>query len=247
MKKIYLPTTIHPSWSPFFTESIISAINDLEEKIGDNYNPSPCQVLRFSTTDLSKIKIVILGQDPYPQKGVPTGRSFEVQGLTSWLDKFRQSSLRNILRNLYYSYTQELKVLNDIRDEIKNGTFYILPPNRIFDHWESQGVLMLNTSLTCKVGEPGSHQKLWAPITDKLIQFISEYNENACWFLWGKEAQTYKPLIGPRIIYSSNHPMIANPKNPGDFLNNRCFSDTAERLHIDWLGNKIKEGDKQWT
>ncbi len=83
---------LHDSWLPFFTDDIINRINHIESVIGDDFNPAPNQVLRFATTDFSKIKVIVLGQDPYPQKGVPTGRSFEVSNLLSWCDKFKQTS-----------------------------------------------------------------------------------------------------------------------------------------------------------
>lgn len=228
---------MHDSWKPFFNDEIMDKLNEIESKIGDDYNPKPGQVLRFSAVNLHKLKVIILGQDPYPQKGVATGRSFEVGGLNSWLDTFRQTSLRNILRSLYKCRTGKLETLSEIREEISAGGFAILPPCKIFDYWEEQGVLMLNTFLTCKTGKPGSHKKLWAPVTDRLIKYISDNNNSAVWFLWGSQARAYAGIIGDRKLYMSNHPMIANPKNPEDFLNNLCFEETSKALGIDWIGN----------
>lgn len=228
---------IHDSWRPFFRDDILERLHIIESKIGGDYNPKPHQVLRFASGNLQKVKAVILGQDPYPQRGVSTGRAFEVGGLNSWQEPFKQSSLRNILRSLYKSRTGKTKTINEIRAEIADGTFAILPPSEIFSHWENQGVLMLNTYLTCAVGKSGSHKALWLPVTDALLRYIAEQNPRAVWFLWGNHAKAYAGIIGGRKLYQSNHPMMADPKNPADFLNNPCFAETATGLGIDWIGD----------
>ena len=99
-----LLNSYHPSWSGLLTEEIVDKLKDIESKIGDNINPEPENVLRFLNNDLSNIKVVILGQDPYPEKGRATGRSFEVGDLHSWNDKFRQVSLKNIIRLIHKNY-----------------------------------------------------------------------------------------------------------------------------------------------
>lgn len=233
---IYNKDKIHSSWDTFFNEDIINELNNIENLIGDDYNPDSDKVLRFATVDLNKVKIIILGQDPYPQKGIPSGRSFEVQGLNSWLDKFKQTSLRNILRNIYKSYTGQLISMTDIRNKIKSGEFEILPPNEIFNYWESQGILMLNTYLTCKIGEPGSHRKYWDKFSKKLLKYIVSNNSNIIWFLWGAEAKSNISILGNQKTYTSNHPMMSNPKNKDDFINCKCFEDTMKTLNIDWIG-----------
>lgn len=233
---IYNKDKIHSSWEAFFNEDIVNELNKIEELIGDDYNPDADKVLRFANVDLNKVKVIILGQDPYPQKGVPSGRSFEVQGLNSWLDKFKQSSLRNILRNIYKSYTGELLSITEIRGKIKDGEFKILPPNEIYDYWESQGVLMLNTYLTCKAGEPGSHRKYWDRFSKQLLKYIVDNNSNIVWFLWGSEAKSNINILKNQQMYTSNHPMMSNPKNSDDFINCKCFEDTIKTLGIDWIG-----------
>lgn len=234
---IYKKEFIHSSWSDFFDQNIVEELNKIEELIGDDYNPDSDKVIRFAHTDLNKIKVIILGQDPYPQKGVPSGRSFEVQNLNSWSEKFKQTSLRNILRNIYKSYTGELKNLTDIRTEIEEGNFKILPPNEIFDYWENQGVLMLNTYLTCKVGEPGSHRKYWDKFSKELLKYIVNTNGNITWFLWGSEAKANINILKDQKMYTSNHPMMSNPSNETDFINCKCFEESITKLNIDWIGN----------
>jgi uracil-DNA glycosylase len=113
-----LPSDIHPSWKPFFTKEVLSIVDEIENNIGiandQEITPVTDKMLRFLTLDLSKAKIIILGQDPYPQKGVATGRAFEVGPLKSWTESFRNTSLRNIVRALYLSETNEIKPFSDI-------------------------------------------------------------------------------------------------------------------------------------
>ena len=95
---------LHSSWSPFFTPAVEQALLEIERKIaaeGREYTPDPSNVLRFLSLDLFAVKVLILGQDPYPQKGRATGRAFEVGGLTSWMNPFENASLRNIVRSIY--------------------------------------------------------------------------------------------------------------------------------------------------
>ena len=77
-----LPSDIHPSWKPFFTQEISAILDDVENQIGiansEELTPDRNRILRFFALDLFKTKVVILGQDPYPQQGVATGRAFEV-------------------------------------------------------------------------------------------------------------------------------------------------------------------------
>jgi hypothetical protein len=122
-----------------------------------SYNPTPDRVLRFARTDLWTVQVVVLGQDPYPQPGAATGRSFEVSGLKDWTTPFRQTSLRNILRAVYACYNGgDAPSWTRVRDKIADGDFPILPPDRLFDSLESQGVLFLNAYLTCRAGAPGT-------------------------------------------------------------------------------------------
>ena len=100
-----LPDYVHSSWKPFLTEEILDKLDEIGRKIGTDYNPDgEGVILRFLTTDLHKAKVIWLGQDVYPMKGVATGRSFEVGGLTDWTRPFRQVSLKNILRLLHKQY-----------------------------------------------------------------------------------------------------------------------------------------------
>lgn len=234
-----LPNDIHPSWKGLLTDETREELKAIDEKIGDDINPEPEKVMRFLQSDLDRLKVVILGQDPYPEKGRATGRSFEVGDLHDWNDKFRQVSLKNIIRLIYKNYNditeyKDIKKFSDIQKEIKAGKFNILPPDELFSSWEAQGVLMLNTYLTVRPGEPGSHTKIWEPFSNRLIEYISTQNKNICWFLWGSKAEEKKLHILDGKLYISRHPMMCNEKYTDDFLLNNCFKDTMNE--INWLG-----------
>lgn len=235
MKNIIIPD-YHPSWAPFF-KAYQKELELIDSQIdGDDYNPAPENVLRFAKFPVQDIKVVILGQDTYPQKGVATGRSFEVGGLKTWTEWYRQVSLKHIVQNIYGCYTGKSPYCNysNIQKQIRNGDFKILPPDKIFDSWNEQGVLCLNAALTCRVGEPGSHSDYWREFTEGLIRFISINNENIKWFLWGAEAKKFTYLIENGKIYASRHPMMCSETYKDDFLKNPCFKDTMKE--INWLG-----------
>ncbi len=235
---------IHSLWQPFFSENkdeicrIFASVTDKNCVV--KLCPSPDRIFRFASFDASKLQIVVLGQDPYPQPNVATGRSFEVGGLTDWTTPFRQTSLRNILRAIYKAKTGEDIIWTKLRSKIKDGSFEILPPDSLFDSLEKQGVLFLNTYLTCTAYSPLSHASLWHSLSKRLIEYIDTRLPNrkeTAWFLWGNHARSYSPLISNGIRYESRHPMMCG-NYPDDFLKNPCFQLTADR--VDWTGCRIQ-------
>lgn len=207
-------------------------LNSVLREVGNDCTPSAEKIFR-AAQPVDEIKVVILGQDPYPAPGAATGLAFEVNGLISWKQPFRQVSLKNIVRLLYSSYTGAdpyRTKFSDVLNAIDRGDFSILPPDRLFSYWAENGVLLLNTALTCKPGYPGSHAELWKPIMDDLIRYIEE-NAHPIWFLWGKEAEKYNYV---QRSYRSRHPMLCSANWENDFLKNPCFRETS--TFIDWLG-----------
>ncbi len=235
-----LPNNIHSSWDLFLTDDILSRLKVIESEIGDNFNPTENdKIFKFLSTDLNKVKVVWLGQDVYPAKGVATGRSFEVGGLNSWSDSFRQVSLKNIVRLIHKNYTgvidyNRIKKFRDIQKEIEDGVFKIEPPNKLFNSLEEQGVLFLNTSFTCEVGQANSHKKIWEDFSKLVLNYISNKNPNIIWFLWGREAILNKEHIDKGIFYESRHPMMCSEKYEDDFLKFNGFKETMEM--INWIG-----------
>jgi uracil-DNA glycosylase len=234
-----LPNYIHNSWNDFLSKEIIENIKNIENEIENiDFTPKSENILRFLKNDLQSIKIIILGQDPYPEKGRATGRSFEVGDLNSWQDKFKQISLKNIIRLIHKSYKNienysDIKSYTNIKKDIVSGEFKILQPDEIFKSWENQGVLLLNKSLTCEVGKPGSHRNLWNDFSKELISYISSKN-NIHWFLWGNDAISNEKYIQNGTLHKSKHPMMCSEKYENDFLKSMCFIKTKNL--INWLG-----------
>ncbi len=223
---------IHPSYYDFFTEERVKTILHILSSIGDDFTPSRDKVFRVFNEDLREKKVLLLGMDPYPQKGVATGFSFEVP-YDSWSDKRVNTSLKNILKLIYKSYYGEILDVKSLRAKIEDNLFPILPPNKTFNYWSSQGVLFLNSALTVKIGKPGSHIKLWKDFTEDLLTFISE-SFNLTYLIWGGKAEKYIPYISKGKIIFHNHPAICgNLKNPNDFLNGTSFIQTKK--DINWL------------
>lgn len=234
-----LPQYISPSWESFLTEDILKKLNRIEHSIGTNYTPNNDKILRFLNTDLDKATVCVLGQDVYYQPGVATGRSFEVGGLNIWNTPFRQVSLKNIVRLIYKSYKEiyeyeNIKKFSEITKEIDENKFPLLAPTQWFNSLEQQGVIFLNTYLTCEIGKPNSHKLIWEEFSRDLLTYISTKRPDLIWFLWGNEAISKKQVISNGVFFSSRHPMLCSSKYPEDFLKSTCFKDTMNL--VNWLG-----------
>ncbi|MBI9062733.1 MAG: uracil-DNA glycosylase [Marinilabiliaceae bacterium] len=234
---------VHNSWKTFLTEEIIQLITDIEKILnekGGAVTPPDNRVFHFLSQDLGAVKVLIIGQDPYPQEGVATGRAFEVGSLKSWHDTFRNVSLKNIIRALYQAETGEYLTYSLIRKQLGvaglfDAPFKLLPPDQLFKHWEQEGVLLLNTSFTCQIGKPGSHAKLWSEFTRELLTFINAANSEINWFLWGNHARGITDHLTLKNSFASNHPMICKV-GESDFLFGCVNPFKATAKMIDWTG-----------
>jgi len=243
MESLFLKTLkIHADWEDFLTMEVRQIIFGIEKEIlPENFTPRAEKVLRFLTLPLSRARIVIVGQDPYPQPGVATGRAFEVGSLKSWNEPFSNISLKNILRAVYKAYSGQVVKFNDLRTKFDNE-FPVLPPNRLFEHWEGQGVFLLNTSFTCSEGQPGSHKKIWEEFSRLLFSFIGEKNKDIVWFLWGAHAvEAASHLFAVKTIILQ-HPMMCfdKPGKDDDFLYGKINCFEAFKNEIDWTGFSFK-------
>jgi uracil-DNA glycosylase len=234
-----LPDNISPSWCGFLTDEILSMLEAIEKQIGSNHTPAREKILRFLTWDLNRAKVCIIGQDVYFQPNVATGRSFEVGGLQSWEAPFRQVSLKNIIRLIHKTYRgitryEEIAKFSQIVCEMKDQSFPLLPPAQLFNSLEAQGVLFLNTYLTCEINKPNSHRQIWEDFSRRLFGYISVQRPDMHWFLWGNEANSKAGYIHQGVLSCSRHPMLCSEKYPDDFLKSSCFKDTMGM--INWLG-----------
>ncbi len=231
---------IHDSWKKFLCKENIDLLKQIENSIdltGEEFTPPTENVLKFLKFPLKEVKVVILGQDPYPQKGVATGRAFEVGTLKSWDDTFNNISLKNIIRAIYHAYKNNFLKYSEIKKEI--GLFFPLKsPNQLFVEWEKQGVLLLNTSFTCAIGKSNSHEKLWKSFTKALLKFIAEENQDIIWFLWGNNAKSIVLDINIKNKIESMHPMMCynRPDREEDFLFGKVNAFKETMNFINWLG-----------
>ena len=182
------------------------------------YPPGSLIFNAFKQTPFSKLKVVIIGQDPYHNKGQAHGLSFSVpDGIA------KPPSLINIFK------------------ELKNDLGIEIPPNGNLEKWALQGVLLLNASLTVRQNEPCSHAKTgWLQFTDQIIKKISDEKEGIVFLLWGKFAQEKQSLIDEtkHFVLKAAHPSPFSADR--GFFGCTHFSKTNELLMkqqkspIDW-------------
>jgi uracil-DNA glycosylase len=158
----------------------------------------------FEGIQPANVRVVILGQDPYPNPAWATGRAFEQGNLSEWTTSPGRiaHSLRRIVQALVYArtkhsaYTRGDRGWKAVRSDLKNGLLTIEPPLSLFDHLEREGVLFLNTSLTLGVdmssGRPkvaSRHIRLWEPVLFRVLTFIATRKRGHVLFLlWGADA-----------------------------------------------------------
>ncbi len=209
---------LHGEFSKPYFQNIILHLKTEKTQGKTIYPPGPFIFNAFNTTPLSKVKVVILGQDPYHGPGQAHGLCFSVQnGVPA------PPSLVNIFKEL--------------RDDIGME----IPMHGNLTKWAEQGVFLLNASLTVRAGEPMSHAKIgWATFTDQVIKTISAECTHVVFLLWGKFAQEKSTLIdgAKHLILKAAHPSPLSAHN--GFLGCRHFSKTNEYLMqqgippVDW-------------
>lgn len=167
---------IHSSWQPILPLLYQEPLLTLNNKILPNiyYQPHKDNIFRVFEDSLKSIKVVILGQDPYPTPGDANGLAF-----ATFEDRKLPASLKVII-----------KELTDSIPEFK----YDNPDWKTLDHWRKQGIFLLNTALTVESGKANSHTDYWKPFTKFIINFISS-QQPCIWLLWGRKAQEYKSYI----------------------------------------------------
>lgn len=182
-------------------------------EMGDIFN-----ALKY--TSFSDVKAVILGQDPYHQPGQAHGLCFSVKRGT-----MPPPSLVNIFK------------------ELKDDCGINPPDHGELTDWAKQGVLLLNTALTVRRGEPNSHRDVgWETLTDKIIELLDNRDVPLVFILWGANARAKKALLHNRgnLVLTSAHPSPLSANN-GGFFGCRHFSKTNDFLR----GNGLSEID--WT
>ncbi len=227
--KLYTLTK-SPSWLDIF-KKFDKDIKEVEENLDIMLKstegtvsilPHPHLVFNtFNMLDISDVKVVILGQDPYPNmvNNTPqaTGMSFSVPKYIP-----PPKSLINIYKNM-----------------IKYNNMHFYPKHGDLSFWNLQGCLMLNSALTLQQQLSGSHLDMWVPFTDNIIKYISKHYDHVVFILWGGPALKKKPLIDStkhKLIISS-HPSPLSCSRPLQgypaFDNHDVFGKTNKQL-IKW-------------
>jgi uracil-DNA glycosylase len=207
---------LHTGWR----ELLSSSLNLLDRIEGDlegtHFLPKKRDVLKSLTFDPTLSKVLILGQDPYPNAVDAMGLAFS----TSRSDGKLPASLRNIYRELSDDLGVSLPVSGDLT------------------HWSKQGVVLLNRTLTCLEGESNSHRDIgWREFTDQVVANLATMGVVA--ILWGKNAQEVERLFPQEVRITSVHPSPLSAHR--GFFGSKPFSRANQMLAakghepIDWL------------
>lgn len=217
-----LTELIAPDWAEALApvEEQIRQMGDFlrdEISAGHGYLPTGENVLRAFTLPLKDVRVLVIGQDPYPTPGHAVGLSFSVAKDVRPLPK----SLINIYKEL----------------ETDLG----IPPAEHGDltGWFNQGVLLLNRVLTVRPGAPASHRgKGWEAVTSRAVEVLAQRGGPLVALLWGKDAQGAQPLLGDIPVIKSPHPSPLSARY--GFFGSRPFSRVNQALEaqgadpIDW-------------
>ncbi|MCJ0904873.1 uracil-DNA glycosylase [Rhodococcus sp. ARC_M6] len=203
---------------------------DSEIAAGRDYLPRRENVLRAFTNPFDDVKVLIVGQDPYPTPGHAVGLSFSVAPDVQPIPRS--------LTNIYKEYHQDLSLP--------------IPDNGDLTPWSNQGVLLLNRVLTVAPGLAASHRKKgWEPVTEQAIRALVARTTPMVAILWGRDAATLAPLLGDTPIIESAHPSPLSASR--GFFGSRPFSRANQLLTergaqpVDWnLGSTAGVTEPLW-
>ncbi len=216
-----MQTKIHPSWKKalksYFKTSEWKKLADFvrEERLAENNTsrkvyPNPENVFNaFNSTPFNKVKVIIIGQDPYHNPGEAHGLCFSVQP---------EIKVPPSLQNIY----KELEGDLGIKKDFTKGDL---------TDWAKQGVFLINAVLTVRHNQPGSHaNKGWEKFTDEVIKQLSNRKENLVFLLWGNYAQQKGTLIDrtKHLVLETTHPSPLSAYR--GFLGCKHFSKTNAYL-----------------
>jgi uracil-DNA glycosylase len=213
---------VAPDWAEALTpvDDRITAMGRFlraEIQAGHGYLPHGDHILRAFSRPLAEVKVLVVGQDPYPTPGHPVGLSFSVA-----------PDVRPLPRSLVNIYTEL-------------GTDIGCPTPRTGDltPWFEQGVMLLNRVLTVRPGAPASHRgRGWELVTERAIEALVARGGPMAAILWGRDAQSLKPLLGSVPWVESVHPSPLSASR--GFFGSRPFSRVNRLLEaqggapVDW-------------
>ena len=185
------------------------------------YPPKELIFNAFNYFDIKKLRVVIIGQDPYHGKDQAMGLSFSVN---------KGVPIPPSLRNIY----------TEIKTDYPNS---VIPNHGDLSNWATQGILLLNATLTVQSGQPNSHQPFWddTMITDDIIKYISDTGDDIIFVLWGNFAQKKRSLINEK--YNKHKVIIGAHPSPFSYVR---FKDCGHFKKInDHLKSK-KKAEIKW-
>lgn len=220
---------IHETWYPVMGKLNEMPLMRLKDDILPNisFQPKSDNIFRVFEKPLYDVRVVVLGQDPYPSVGDANGLAFAVNE-----DRKMPASMRIIHEELLKEHVS-----------MNKDTFF-RSEWKTLQHWADQGVFLLNTALTVETGKAGSHINYWMDFTRDVIAYISS-KRSVIWLLWGKKAQSFIPFIQGKVLtvgrkYTDEllpnipsgdynyvipvaHPAAEVYSKDAGFLNSRCF------------------------
>ena len=213
---------VAPDWAealaPVDTDiSAMGAFLRAELAAGRTYLPHGDHILRAFSRPLAGVRVLIVGQDPYPTPGHPVGLSFSVA-----------ADVRPVPRSLA-----------NIFQELQSDLGLPLPSSGDLSPWCDRGVMLLNRVLTVRPGNAGSHRgRGWEKVTERAIAALAERGGPTAAILWGRDAQSLKPLLGAIPWVESPHPSPLSAAR--GFFGSRPFSRVNTLLQqqggttVDW-------------
>jgi uracil-DNA glycosylase len=217
-----LSEIVDPGWAQALApvaDDIARMGDFLREEVaaGRGYLPAGDRVLRAFTRPLDDVRVLVVGQDPYPTPGHAVGLSFSVE-----------PDVRPVPRSLANIYRELVSDLG------------VAPPSTgDLSPWADRGVLLLNRVLTVSPGRSGSHRgKGWEAVTEQAIRALVARDRPLVAILWGRDAQSLTPMLGPTPVVASAHPSPLSAS--GGFFGSRPFSRVNDLLArqgadpVDW-------------
>jgi len=211
-----------PDWAEALApvDARVTALGEFlraELAAGRGYLPAGDAIFRAFQRPLASVKVLIVGQDPYPTPGHPVGLSFSVAPDVRPLPRS--------LANIYAELSTDLGIAP--------------PPHGDLSRWADQGVMLLNRVLTVRPGEAGSHRgRGWEEVTEQAIRSYAGRGGPRAAILWGRDAQSLKPLLGDVPWVESVHPSPLSASR--GFFGSRPFSRVNQLLvqqggtSVDW-------------
>jgi len=206
---------LHPSWQQILSAEL-STLDEIQAAIdSQNFLPERDLVMRALSSDFASAKVLILGQDPYPNPKYANGLAFSV---SRDMEKIPAS-----LRNIYQELNSDLGLP--------------IPKHGDLSSWAKQGVVLLNRTLTCRVGESNSHLSVgWSAFTEACVKALAKSDVIA--ILWGNNAQELARYFDPTRLITSAHPSPLSAyrgffgSSPFSKVNRALLA--LEREPIDW-------------